>query len=73
MQELDSIFAACLFRAKLQRANVCFLSQPVANGTTGTVIVLTSPDAQRTMLSYQVQKLQPFSLRALVVEYNLLS
>ncbi|XP_024356535.1 uncharacterized protein [Physcomitrium patens] len=53
LQELDSIFAACLFRAKLQRANVCFLSQPVANGTTGTVIVLTSPDAQRTMLSYQ--------------------
>ncbi|XP_024356546.1 uncharacterized protein [Physcomitrium patens] len=41
------------YRAKLQRANVCFLSQPVANGTTGTVIVLTSPDAQRTMLSYQ--------------------
>ncbi|XP_057828476.1 uncharacterized protein LOC131039695 isoform X2 [Cryptomeria japonica] len=41
------------YRAKLQRANVHFLSKPVKNGTTGTVIVLTTPDAQRTMLSYQ--------------------
>eukprot|EP00850_Spirogloea_muscicola_P001737 SM000006S19502 [mRNA] locus=s6:1135001:1136387:- [translate_table: standard] len=41
------------YRAKLQRANVHFLSRPVAGGTTGTVVVLTTPDAQRTMLSYQ--------------------
>lgn len=42
------------FRAKLRRANVNFLSAPVKDGTTGTVIVLTTPDAQRTMLAYQV-------------------
>jgi sugar/nucleoside kinase (ribokinase family) len=41
-------------RTKLQRANVHFLSQPIVDGTTGSVIVLTTPDAQRTMLSYQV-------------------
>jgi hypothetical protein len=33
---------------------VQFLSKPVKDGTTGTVIVLTTPDAQRTMLAYQV-------------------
>lgn len=43
-----------LHRSKLQRANVNFLSAPVKDGTTGTVIVLTSLDAQRTMLAYQV-------------------
>ncbi|XP_022718619.1 uncharacterized protein LOC111276918 [Durio zibethinus] len=41
------------YRAKLHRANVNFLSDPIKDGTTGTVIVLTTPDAQRTMLSYQ--------------------
>ncbi|KAK9095507.1 hypothetical protein Scep_026976 [Stephania cephalantha] len=41
------------YRAKLRRANVNFLSPPIKDGTTGTVIVLTTPDAQRTMLSYQ--------------------
>ncbi|XP_030532849.1 uncharacterized sugar kinase slr0537 [Rhodamnia argentea] len=41
------------YRAKLRRANVNFLSAPVNDGTTGTVIVLTTPDAQRTMLAYQ--------------------
>ncbi|KAH9300536.1 hypothetical protein KI387_012119, partial [Taxus chinensis] len=41
------------YRAKLLRANVRFLSKPIKDGTTGTVIVLTTPDAQRTMLSYQ--------------------
>eukprot|EP00262_Sarcandra_glabra_P008904 TRINITY_DN22843_c0_g1_i1.p1 TRINITY_DN22843_c0_g1~~TRINITY_DN22843_c0_g1_i1.p1 ORF type:complete len:472 (+),score=78.77 TRINITY_DN22843_c0_g1_i1:101-1516(+) len=41
------------YRAKLRRANVDFLSTPVKDGTTGTVIVLTTPDAQRTMLAYQ--------------------
>ncbi|XP_078437565.1 pfkB-like carbohydrate kinase family protein [Wolffia australiana] len=41
------------YRAKLRRANVNFLSPPVKDGTTGTVIVLTTPDAQRTMLAYQ--------------------
>ena len=34
-----------------------FLSAPVKDGTTGTVIVLTTPDAQRTMLAYQVSNL----------------
>lgn len=42
------------YRTKLLRANVHFLSPPIPAGTTGTVIVLTTPDAQRTMLSYQV-------------------
>ncbi|KNA14286.1 hypothetical protein SOVF_108850 [Spinacia oleracea] len=41
------------YRAKLRRAGVEFLSAPVKDGTTGTVIVLTTPDAQRTMLAYQ--------------------
>ncbi|BAF27305.1 uncharacterized protein [Oryza sativa Japonica Group] len=41
------------YRAKLRRANLHFLSKPVKDGTTGTVIVLTTPDAQRTMLAYQ--------------------
>ncbi|KAF5202363.1 pfkB-like carbohydrate kinase family protein [Thalictrum thalictroides] len=40
------------YRAKLRRANVNFLSAPVKDGTTGTVIVLTTSDAQRTMLAY---------------------
>ncbi|MBA0874570.1 hypothetical protein Goshw_018734, partial [Gossypium schwendimanii] len=39
--------------AKLHRANVNFLSEPIEDGTTGAVIVLTIPDAQRTMLAYQ--------------------
>ncbi|KAF8379061.1 hypothetical protein HHK36_028488 [Tetracentron sinense] len=41
------------YREKLRRANVNFLSAPINEGTTGTVIVLTTPDAQRTMLAYQ--------------------
>lgn len=41
------------YRSKLRRANVNFLSAPVKDGTTGTVIVLTTPDAHRTMLAYQ--------------------
>lgn len=41
------------YREKLRRANVHFLSKPVKDGTTGTVIVLTTLDAQRTMLAYQ--------------------
>ncbi|XP_071688780.1 uncharacterized protein [Rutidosis leptorrhynchoides] len=41
------------YRTKLRRANVSFLSAPVMDGTTGTVIVLTTSDAQRTMLAYQ--------------------
>lgn len=32
-----------------------FLSMPIKDATTGTVIVLTTPDAQRTMLAYQVE------------------
>lgn len=42
------------YRTKLRQANVNFLSAPIMDGTTGTVIVLTTPDAQRTMLAYQV-------------------
>lgn len=41
------------YRSKLRRANVNFLSAPVRDGTTGTVIVVTTADAQRTMLAYQ--------------------
>ncbi|XP_010433342.1 PREDICTED: uncharacterized protein LOC104717471 [Camelina sativa] len=41
------------YGTKLRRANVNFLSAPIKDGTTGTVIVLTTPDAQRTMLAYQ--------------------
>lgn len=41
------------YRSKLRRANVNFLSAPVKDGTTGTVIVLTTQDAQRAMLAYQ--------------------
>eukprot|EP00898_Chlorokybus_atmophyticus_P002884 jgi/Chlat1/3597/Chrsp234S03574 len=41
------------YRAKIRKAGVHFLSKPIAGGTTGTVVVLTTPDAQRTMLSYQ--------------------
>ncbi|KAK2658380.1 hypothetical protein Ddye_004913 [Dipteronia dyeriana] len=41
------------YRTKLHRANVSFCSAPIKDETTGTVIVLTTPDAQRTMLAYQ--------------------
>ncbi|ONI25950.1 hypothetical protein PRUPE_2G328500 [Prunus persica] len=41
------------YRSKLRRANLHFLSAPITDGTTGTVIVLTTSDAQRTMLAYQ--------------------
>ena len=40
------------YRAKMRKAGVAFVSEPQADGTTGTVIVLTTPDAQRTMLSF---------------------
>ena len=46
------------YRAKMHKAGVRFLSEPSvgdahgADATTGTVIVLTTPDAQRTMLSH---------------------
>ena len=40
------------YRSKMAHAGVAFVSPPVADGTTGTVMVLTTPDAQRTMLSY---------------------
>ena len=43
------------YRTKLLRANVHFLSEPISDGTTGTVMVLTTPDAQRTMLAYMVR------------------
>lgn len=68
MHALKAVVVMCLFRTKLLRANVHFLSQPVVDGTTGTVIVLTTPDAQRTMLSYQVRNMQLLSPR----EENLL-
>ncbi|KAL6008452.1 hypothetical protein ACLOJK_033963 [Asimina triloba] len=50
---LGGFYRSLPVRAKLRRANVDFLSAPVKDGTTGTVIVLTTPDAQRTMLAYQ--------------------
>nr|GMC68230.1 Carbohydrate/puine kinase, PfkB, conserved site protein [Ipomoea batatas] len=57
------------YRSKLRRANVNFLSAPVKDGTTGTVIVLTTPDAQRTMLAYQgtssTIRYEPFLARAI--------
>jgi sugar/nucleoside kinase (ribokinase family) len=40
------------YRAKMRRAGVSFVSEPAADGTTGTVVVLTTPDAQRTFLSF---------------------
>ena len=39
------------YRARIGKAGVEFLSEP-GEGSTGTVIVLTTPDAQRTMLSH---------------------
>lgn len=39
------------YRNKLKNAGVQVLSEPGEGGTTGSVIVLTTPDAQRTMLS----------------------
>lgn len=42
-----------------------FLSAPVKDGTTGTVIVLTTPDAQRTMLAYQVSYIYTSKLHEL--------
>lgn len=54
MVELTILSFIVFLRQKLRRANVNFLSPPVSDGTTGTVIVLTTPDAQRTMLAYQV-------------------
>ncbi|CAH9110008.1 unnamed protein product [Cuscuta europaea] len=57
------------YRSKLRRANVNFLSTPIKDGTTGTVIVLTTPDAQRTMLAYQGTsssiRYEPFLARAI--------
>lgn len=43
-----------------------FLSAAVKDGTTGTVIVLTTPDAQRTMLAYQVRNLYTIPFKRLL-------
>ncbi|KAK9865108.1 hypothetical protein WJX84_001199 [Apatococcus fuscideae] len=40
------------FLAQLQQAGLALLSNPTPDSNTGTVIVLTTPDANRTMLSY---------------------
>ena len=40
------------YTAKMEKAGVGIASSPLAGGTTGTVIVLTTPDAQRTFLSF---------------------
>ena len=62
------------YRTKLRRANVSFLSAPVKDGTTGTVIVLTTADAQRTMLAYQVTSyLHTRVLYAMSFNFNMLS
>jgi len=39
------------YRAKVGKAGLNWMSEPNADGTTGSVIVLTTPDANRTMLS----------------------
>lgn len=57
------------YRQKLRRANVSFLSPPVSDGTTGTVIVLTTPDAQRTMLAYQVILLKTSSVQVFHIDF----
>ena len=41
------------------------------DGTTGTVIVLTTPDAQRTMLAYQVGALYVQSIPIIIHERSL--
>jgi len=48
------------YRAKMDKAGVSFLSQPT-HQTTGTVVVLTTPDAQRTMLSHFPEPPEPSS------------
>jgi sugar/nucleoside kinase (ribokinase family) len=40
------------YQAKMSKAGVGVASTPLEGGTTGTVIVLTTPDAQRTFLSF---------------------
>uniref|UniRef100_A0A061RV99 PfkB-type carbohydrate kinase n=1 Tax=Tetraselmis sp. GSL018 TaxID=582737 RepID=A0A061RV99_9CHLO len=40
------------YRAKIEKAGLAFLSEPEPNSATGTVVVLTTPDAQRSFLSY---------------------
>ncbi|GAB2264931.1 hypothetical protein Dimus_000002 [Dionaea muscipula] len=63
------------YRSKLHRAGVHFLSSPIKEGTTGTVIVLTTPDAHRTMLAYQgtssIVRYDP-CLRSVVSKTNIL-
>lgn len=46
----DSLGA--FYRAQMRAAGVHVVSSPTPEAHTGTVVVLTSPDAQRTMLSY---------------------
>jgi sugar/nucleoside kinase (ribokinase family) len=40
------------YKAKIEKAGVDFISEAEANSATGTVVVLTTPDAQRSFLSY---------------------
>jgi sugar/nucleoside kinase (ribokinase family) len=40
------------FRRKFASTGVCWIQPPAVNTGTGTVIVLTTPDAQRSFLSY---------------------
>lgn len=40
------------YSAQMESAGVKMVSNPTPNASTGTVVVFTSPDAQRTMLSY---------------------
>lgn len=40
------------FQSQLQSAGVNFATRPAADSETGTVVVLTTPDAQRSFLSY---------------------
>lgn len=69
MVELTILSFILFLRQKLRRANVSFLSPPVSDGTTGTVIVLTTPDAQRTMLAYQVILLKTSSVQVFHIDF----
>ena len=47
------------YQAKMEKAGVGVAALPLPEGTTGTVIVLTTPDAQRTFLSFLGDSARP--------------
>jgi sugar/nucleoside kinase (ribokinase family) len=52
------------YQAKMEKAGVGVAALPLPEGTTGTVIVLTTPDAQRTFLSFLGDSARPPQLAA---------